>query len=174
MRPTMNFLDIIKGRRSIRTYQSREVEQEKIDIVLEAARWAPSASNKQPWHFIIVKDDKTRLALGNLHPYGRFMNESPVVIIVLGDPDAHPKYYLCDPHQAVQNILLTAYWQGLGTCWMGVRGTSFENDMKELLGIPKNLTIVCTISLGYSNQKRESKRKSLEEIVSWERFGKKN
>ncbi len=167
----MEFLDIIKGRRSIRKYLPREVEQVKIDTILEAAQWAPSASNKQPWHFIVVRDTKIRTRLGELHPHGRFMKESPVVIVVLGNPEVHPKYYLCDPHQAIQNMLLTAYWQGLGSCWMGVRGTSFEDEIKELLNIPESFTVVCTISIGYPNHKRESKRFSLAEIVSWERYG---
>ncbi|MHA2405723.1 MAG: nitroreductase family protein [Candidatus Hermodarchaeia archaeon] len=167
----MEFLDVIKGRRSIRQYLPKEVEKEKIDAILEAAQWAPSASNKQPWHFIVVRDSDTRTRLGQLHPYGRFMKQSPVVIVVLGNPEMHPKYYLCDPHQAVQNILLTAYSLGLGSCWMGVRGASFENDIKEMLGIPKSLTVVCTISIGYPNHKRKSTRYPLGELVSWEQFG---
>ena len=167
----MEFLEVIKGRRSIRKYLPREVEAEKIDAILKAAQWAPSASNKQPWHFIVVQDSKTRSHLGQLHPHGRFMKESPVVIVVLGNPEAHQKYYLCDPHQAVQNILLTAYWLGLGSCWMGVRGASFEDNIKELLGVPEALTIVCTISIGYPNHTRKSTRFPINELVSWEQFG---
>ena len=167
----MEFLEIIKGRRSIRKYLPREVEKEKLESILEAAQWAPSASNKQPWHFIVVKNSKTRTRLGQLHPYGRFMKESPIVIVVLGNPEVHPKYYLSDPHQAVQNILLTAYWQGLGSCWMGVRGASFENEIKELLNIPEAYTVVCTISIGYPNHERKSKRYPLQKLVSWENFG---
>ena len=168
----MEFLEIIKGRRSIRKYLPREIEKEKITTILEAAQWAPSASNKQPWHFIVVQDPSNRARLGQLHSHGRFMKESPVVIVVLGIPDAHPKYYLCDPHQAVQNILLAAYSLGLGSCWMGVRGASFEDDIKKLLNVPESYTIICTISIGYPNEKRQSKRYPIDELVSWERFGK--
>ncbi|TRO56439.1 nitroreductase family protein, partial [Candidatus Bathyarchaeota archaeon] len=88
----MDLVDIIKNRRSIRQYLPRKVEREKIDTILEAAQWAPSASNKQPWHFIVVQDPVTRTRLGQLHPHGRFMKQSPVVIVVLGNPEAHPKY----------------------------------------------------------------------------------
>ncbi|MFW9935713.1 MAG: nitroreductase family protein [Candidatus Thorarchaeota archaeon] len=168
----MEFLDLLKGRRSIRQYHSREVEKEKIDTILEAAQWAPSASNKQPWHFIVIQDKATRKRLGQIHSHGRFMEEAPVVIVVLGNPEAHPKYYLCDPHQAVQNILLTAFWLGLGSCWMGVRGAPFENEIKELLEVPQGLTVICTVSIGYSDQKRESTRYPLSELVSWESYGK--
>jgi nitroreductase len=167
----MDFLQVIKGRRSIRKYLPRKVENEKIETILEAAQWAPSASNKQPWHFIVVQDSVTRTRLGQLHPHGRFMKEAPVVIVVLGNPEAHPKYYLCDPHQAVQNILLTAYSLGLGSCWMGVREASFEEDIKQLLNIPESYAVICTLSIGYPNEERESKRNPLSELVSWERFG---
>ncbi len=170
-RTTMNLLDIIKGRRSIRKYQSREVEQEKIDKILEAAQWAPSAANRQPWHFIVIQDPETRKKLGAIHSHGRFMKESPVVIAVLGDPEANEKYFLCDPHQAIQNIMLMAYWLELGSCWMGVRGTSFESKMKTLLGVPDSLHLICTVSLGYPNEEQTKTRKELSEIVSWERYG---
>ncbi len=168
----MDFLDVIKGRRSIRKYLPKEVEKEKIEMILEAAQWAPSASNKQPWHFVVVQDSDTRTRLSELHSHGRFMKQSSIVIAVLGNPAVHPKYYLCDPHQAVQNMILTAYWLGLGSCWMGVRGADFEKDMKEVLGVPEEFTILCTISIGYSNEKRESSRHPINELVSWERYGK--
>ncbi len=67
------------------------------------------------------------------------MAESAVVIVVLGYPAIHLKYYLGDPHQAVQDILLTAPGLGLGSCWMGVRDKPFEHDIRELLSIPDSL-----------------------------------
>jgi nitroreductase len=167
----MEVLEAIRHRRSIRKYQTKEVEKEKLNKILEAARWAPSASNKQPWHFIVVRDDETRKQLADIHTYGRFMKESPVVIVVLGYPEKHPKYHLADPHNAVQNILLSAYSQGLGTCWMGVRDTDFEPRFKNILQIPNDLRVVCAVSLGYPNEERQSNRFSLDEIVSWEKYG---
>ncbi|MFX1563030.1 MAG: nitroreductase family protein [Promethearchaeota archaeon] len=169
----MDLMKAIKNRRSIRQYLTREVEEEKIRTILEAAQWAPSASNRQPWHFIVVRDSETRKKLGELHPHGFWMKDSPVVIVVLGDPNKHPNYYLCDPHQAVQNLLLAAYSQGLSTCWMGVRGKDIEAEFKKLLGVPKDLRVICTISVGYSEQTRSSSRLSFDDIVSWERYGEK-
>lgn len=169
----MDIMEAIKSRRSIRQYLSREVEEEKIKIILEAARWAPSAGNRQPWHFIVVRDSETRKQLGALHPRGGWMKDSPVVIAVLGDPEKHPKYHLCDPHQAVQNLLLAAHSQGLATCWMGVRGKDFEVEFKGLLGVPEDWRVICTISVGYSEQKRSSTRLPFDDIVSWERYDEK-
>ena len=90
----MDVLKILKSRRSIRRYKSTPVEEEKLMRCLEAARWAPSASNKQPWEFIIVKDEKVRKKLAEIHPYARFVAESPVVFVPLTNPELHPKYHM--------------------------------------------------------------------------------
>jgi nitroreductase len=167
----MDAIKAIRDRRSIRKYKSDEVEEEDLQTILQAGRWAPSASNKQPWHFIIIQKQEMRERLADIHDYGRFMRESPVVIVVLGDPTKHPRYYLADPHQAVQNMLLAAHSLGLATCWMGVRDTDLEPQFREALNIPENLRVVCSISLGYGDQKRTSTRFPLEEITSWEKYG---
>ena len=169
----MDIETAVRERRSIRKYKSDEVSNEDLDVILQAGRWAPSASNKQPWHFIIVRKAETRKKLAEAHPYGRFMAESPVVIVVLGDPALHPRYHLADPHNAVQNMLLAAYSLNLGTCWMGVRDTDIEPKFREILKIPESLRIICSISLGYADQERTSNRKDLEEIISWEAYGRK-
>jgi nitroreductase len=167
----MDTLKTIRDRRSIRKYKSDDVEEEDLQIILQAGRWAPSASNKQPWHFIVIRNQEIRKKLSDIHDYGRFMKESPVVIVVLGDPAKHPRYYLADPHQAVQNMLLAAHSLGLATCWMGVRDTDLEPQFREALEIPKELRVVCSIALGYGDQERTSTRFPLEEITSWEKYG---
>lgn len=169
----MDVVTAIRNRRSIRKYKSTEVEPEKVDTILQAGRWAPSASNKQPWHFIVVRDQEMRKKFAEAHAYGRFMAESPVVIVVLGDPAKHPRYHLADPHNAVQNMLLAAYYEGLSTCWMGVRETDIEPAFRELLGIPDDIRVICCISVGYGDQERNSNRFVLEDIVSWEKYGNK-
>jgi len=169
----MDVVKAIRERRSIRKYKSTEVEAEKVNIILQAGRWAPSASNKQPWHFIVVQDESMRKKFAEVHNYGRFMAESPVVIVVLGDPAKHPKYHLADPHNAVQNMLLAAHHEGLNTCWMGVRDTDIEPKFREFLGIPDDLRVICSISVGYGDQERNSTRFAFDEIVSWEKFGNK-
>ena len=110
----MDVLEAIHKRRSIRSYLAKEVEEEKINIILEAGRWAPSASNKQAWHFIVVRDLEIRKKLAKSHPHGGWMDQSPVVIVVLGDPEKHPKYHLCDPHNAVHNMPTHLVWALVG------------------------------------------------------------
>jgi nitroreductase len=165
---TMDVLEAIRNRRSIRKYKDTAVEEDKLRAILEAGQWAPSASNKQPWHFIVVRDKQMREKLADAHVYGRFMRESPIVIVVLGEPARQPRYNLADPHNAVQNMLLAAYGQGLSTCWMGVRDTDIEPVFRKLLKIPEDVRIVCSVSVGYGDQERTSNRRPIEEIVSWE------
>lgn len=170
-RDTMDVFDAIRNRRSVRKYKKDPVETSKIQKCLEAAQWAPSASNRQPWHFIVVKNEKTRKALSDIHPYGKFMKESPVVIVVLCDPEKHPKYFMYDPCIATQNLLLAAYAQGLGTCWMGMVNVDFEDEVKTVLAIPDHVAILCCVSVGYPDETPTSTRKDLSEIVSYEKYG---
>ena len=169
----MDTIKTIRERRSIRKYKSDPVDEEKLHTILQAGRWAPSASNKQPWHFIVIRDKDMRERLADIHDYGRFMRESPVVIVVLGDPKKHPRYHLADPHQAVQNMLLAAQAQGLATCWAGVRDTDLEPKFREALDVPDDMRVVCSIALGHADQERTSTRVPLDEIVSWEKYGSK-
>ncbi len=169
----MDTIKTIRDRRSIRKYKPDEVSEEDLMTILQAGRWAPSASNKQPWHFIVIRNEKMRRKLSDIHDYGRFMKESPVVIVVLGDQAKHPRYYLADPHQAVQNMLLAAHSLGLATCWMGVRDTDLEPQFRKALEIPEDLRVICSISLGYADQERKSTRFPLEDITSWEKYGRK-
>lgn len=124
----------------------------------------------QPWHFLIVRDEATRKKLTKLHPYGKFMVDSPVVFIPLGDPGRHHKYWHSDTAIAIQNFLLAAYAQGIGTCWAGVIGSSFENKMKKLLGIPEDLRIIATVAVGYPLESPMKDRRPLAEIVSYEKY----
>ena len=169
----MDVMEAIKGRRSIRKYSDKEVDKELIIQCLEAARWAPSASNRQPWHFVVVRNDEMRKKLAEIHPYAKFIAESPVAIVSIGDPEIHAKHWGNDTGLANQNLMLAAYSMGLGTCWAGVMGAEFEGKMKNLLNIPDHMRILSLMALGYPADPPGSKsRKPLDEIVSWESFSK--
>lgn len=171
----MDVFEAIEARRSIRAYRSDPVPNEKIRKVLEAGRQAPSAVNRQPWHFIVVRDR------GNLEKlsHGRFagfLREAPLVIVGCGDRKASERWYLIDVSIAMQQMVLAATAEGLGTCWVG----SFdERKVMELLDIPERFTVVAMIAMGYprngidlvSKLARSRRRKALEEITSSERFG---
>jgi len=174
----MDVFEAVKIRRSIRAYESTPVPKEKIEKILEAARLAPSANNIQPWHFIVVTDPEKRAKLAKA-PFAGFLKEAPVVIVGCGDQKASPKWFTVDVAIAMQNMVLTATSEGLGTCWVG----SFdENQVRELLKIPENYRVVALLALGNPRDKFDftgkvlhlfRRRKSLEKIVSFDEFGKK-
>lgn len=166
----MDLFEAILGRRSIRRYLNKPVEEEKILKCLHAAIWAPSARNSQHWNYVVVRDAETRRKLAEIHTHGRFMAESPVVIAVIGSP-SKSIFWREDLGAAVQNMLLAAHAQGLGTCWMGVADTPFEEPIKKLLGVPENLRVLCTVSLGYPAEKPIRGREPLSYKVHWEKYG---
>ena len=175
----MNVFEVIQKRSSVRSYESTQVPDDKLKAILEAARLAPSAGNIQPWHFIVVLDAYKRRRIAKGCRYGRFLAESPVVIVGCGDPKASPRWYACDTCIAMENIVLAATDEGLGTCWIGAFN---ENAIREMLKIPSHLEIIALLALGYPREKLDilakiahliRPRKRLEKIACLEEYGKK-
>ena len=169
----MEFKKVIKQRRSVRDYKDTPVPEDKLLRVLEAARLAPSGSNRQPWKFIVVRDSKTRQKLAKAAMEQTWMAKAPVIIAAVATmpelmmicdvPD-----YPVDLAIAVDHMTLAAADEGLGTCWIG----AFSQDkVHEFLGIPKKYKVVSLLPLGFPNQPPTPKtRKSLNEIVCYEIF----
>ena len=165
----MEFSDVLSRRRSIRKYKDTPIPRESILKVLEAARVAPSAAHRQPWHFVVVQDEGKRRLLSGSRGWAA---NATAMIVAIGDPVASPNWWQNDVGIAFEHVVLAAADLGLGTCWMGsmVR----DAEIKALLGIPENLRVVAISPLGVPDEQPAPKeRKSLEEIVSWERFGEK-
>lgn len=175
----MKFLDIfkvIKERRSIRKFKSNPVPDEHIFSLLEAARWAPTAGNIQPWRFIIIKDPTKIGLIKNFSP--GLIGEPPLLIVICSDrkkaAEVGGKFAaeytsIVDCAMATQNILLTAYALGLGTCVV----KSFASvAVKEILGIPDGVEPELLVAVGYPDEKPKPPPKiPLEEIVYWEVYG---
>jgi len=176
----MDVFEAVQKRHSTRTYESTSVPEEKLERILEAARLAPSAGNIQPWHFIIVKSREKRETLAKSGRYARFLAESPIVVVGCGDQKASPNWYKVDVSIAMQNMVLTATGEGLGTCWIG----SFnENQVRRLLKIPDNLRVIALMALGYPSEKLDigsrilhfvRRKKSLKKVMSLDEYGKGN
>jgi nitroreductase len=167
----MDFMDVVRKRRSIRRYKPDHVPKEVLSQVLEAARLAPSGGNCQPWHFVVVKDSDTKGKLG----IGEFASAAPVVIVGCADPvdPAAAGTYLIDVSIAFEHIVLAAANFGLGTCWqLGWSAKpGAEEAMKKLLGVPEHMKIVAVTPLGYpADPPRPKDTKALSEIVHYEKF----
>lgn len=163
----MEFTEVVRKRRSIRKYKDTPVPRGDIVKVLEAARIAPSAGHRQPWHFVVVQDRET---IGKLAGRSKWAADAPVIIVGVADLEASPHWYINDLAIAFEHIVLAATDLGLGTCWMGQMYR--DEELKELLGIPDGMKVVAITPLGVPDETPAPKeRKTLEEIVSWERYG---
>ncbi len=161
-------LDIIKSRRSVRSFQDTPVEEEKIIQLIDCARLAPSARNLQPWKFVVVTDRETLDTLSNLLDTGRFVSEAALCIAVFCQDT---KYFLEDGCAATMNILLAAEALGLGTCWIAGDKKTYREDVEKLLGAPENCRLVSLIAAGYPKGSPAVKqKKKLEEVICRERY----
>jgi len=172
----MDVFEAIRGRHSARAYLPDRIPEDKLEKILEAARLAPSSGNIQPWHFIVVTDPQKRKELSRGR-FAKFLTESPVVLVGCGDKKASPNWHVVDTAIAMQNIVLAATGEGLGTCWIG----SFNEDrVKKLLNIPEKFRVIALLAVGYSREKLDlaskighffRRRKKLQKIASLEEFG---
>ena len=167
----MDVMEAIKKRCSVRSYQKKGIEKEKLEGILEAARLAPSANNKQEWRFIVVQDEDIRQRLMKAAKNQVSVGEAPVVIAACAKTDNHMMTcgQLCYPIDvaiAIEHMALKATEEGLGTCWIGA---FFEDQVKEILGIPGDIRVVELLTLGYPAQRcpKSKNRLSIEEIVMY-------
>ncbi len=172
----MDTFDALRARKSVRSYDPTAVPDDVLDKVLEMGRIAPSANNLQPWHFIVVKDEKKRRRLSG-GKWAGFLIESPVVIVGCGDRNLSPEWHAVDTTIALTQMVAAATAEGLGTCWIG----SFDEDnVRSVVNVPENYTVVAMLALGYPKDKFDVKkllakpkaRKDAGEVFSSEEFGK--
>ena len=169
----MELHEAIRNRYSVRAYADKPVEDEKLARVLEAARLAPSGSNRQPWKFVVVRDAETRAKLAVACNNQKFVGQAPVVIVGVGlMPDRSMSCDVpgdpVDVAIALEHIALAATAEGLGTCWIG----AFKQDqVRQAVGVPETAKVIEVMPLGYpADAIRPKDRKPLEEIVSYEKF----
>jgi nitroreductase len=169
----MKISDAIRQRRSVRAFLDKPVEDEKLLRVLEAGRLAPSASNRQGWKFVVVRDKAARDRLVEVAKGQKFVGQAPVVIAACGTITDYRMTcgqlsYPIDVAIAVDHMTLQAVEEGLGTCWIGA---FYEDKAKTLLGIPDDVRVVALLPLGYPAEEPPPRpRKPLEEIVARERW----
>ena len=168
----MEFIDLVTKRKSVRRYKPDAVPEDDLRYMLEAARLAPSWANTQCWHFVVVTDEAVKAGIGEAG--FRWTARAPVLIVACADAarvgaKKDQEYYLVDIGIAMEHLILAATERGLGTCWIG----GFDEDVvKVALGVPANIRVVAYTPLGYPNETPQAmSRKSLEEIVSYNRYG---
>jgi len=170
----MDVYEAIRTRKSVRSYEDRPVEPEKLRRVLEAARLAPSARNDQEWRFVVVTDPEKRKRLAGEASGQHFIAEAPVVIAACAETDGRvmrcgQKSYPIDVAIAIDHLTLAATAEGLGTCWIG----SFDPEaVRRILGIPRSVEVVELLPLGYPRDPKPVAKSRLpfDAIVRFERW----
>jgi nitroreductase len=163
----MEIMEAITKRRSIRRFKSREVEQWKLDSALDAARWAPSSKNSQPWEFIVIKDRNTLEKIAAESTYGKHIAQAPLAVAFVTDPSKSNRHEV-DGALATQNFTLAAWALGLGTCWTG---TMNREKVKEIMDIPAEKNLLTVLPLGYPAEKGWAHRDELNSLIHLEKYG---
>jgi nitroreductase len=164
-------LKAIKNRRTIRRFKPNPIDEEKIQMILDAGRWAPSFSNLQPWRFIVIKDQKLKNALDKAARESVLhlgINEAPVVILVCVDRRIDPLHAIEAGSAATQNMTLAAYSLGLGAGWIGIWGTEAEASIQKILKLPETVRAVSLLPIGIPDESPEGHRKPIEELTQFQ------
>ena len=152
-----NFLELCQRRRSIRKYTNQPVEREKLDYMLRCALMAPSGKRLNPWEFVVITDTATIRAMAPCKEYGAGMLETAMAAIVVAVDEQKSTTALFDGAIAAEHLLLAAEEQGLGACWCHIVGReNAEKMVKQLAGVPENLTVICVVTVGYKDEERKN------------------
>lgn len=148
-------LHMIFSRRSIRQYTGQAISEADLTSLLEAGMAAPSASNRKPWHFVVVTDRAKLEAIAQAHPYGKMLADAAAAIVVCGDPSISD-WWVQDCSAATENILIAAAGLGLGAVWLGCHShLRREQDVCDIVGIPSGIGVLNVLSIGHPGEHKE-------------------
>ncbi len=165
----MDTLSTILQRRSIRKYQPTPIPPADLKQILDACRQAPSAANRQPWHFVIVSDPETRSRLAQACRGQMWMADAACIVVAIGLPEVSEKWYKVDVAIAMEHLVLAARSLGYGTCWIGA---FTPEEVKAVCGLPATAEVVACCPLGAPDVSPEARpRKEWDEVFSSNAFG---
>lgn len=162
----MDIQETLLNRRSIRKYTDQKISSQDINTMLKAAMYAPSAMNTQAWHFIVIEDKNILLNTLQSIPYAEMLKQSTAAILVCGDSsiEKNESWLLQNCSAVTQNILLSAFGLGIGSCWIGIQGMDeIVRNIKHQFKLPENIVPVSLISLGYPDEVVKAEERFKEE-----------
>ena len=166
----MDALEAIKTRRSTREYSDKLIPKNILEKIIDAARFAPTARNLQPWEFVVATEKELIKKIAGITDHGKFLSGAAACILVFCQDT---KYYLEDGCAATQNILLAASSLGIGSCWVAGDKKPYCSQLNELLFVPLNFKLVSIVGLGYPKCKGpfgETDKRPIKELLHWEKF----
>ena len=164
----MDVFESVRTLLAVRSYQPKPVPDDVVRRIVEAGRLTGSGMNRQPWHFIVVRDAATLRRLGALASSGPYVAQAPLAIVVATDKS---RFAVSDASRAIQSMLLTAWAEGVGSNWVGFGGL---DNAKALLDIPAGLDVLAILAFGYPARavgRGKKQRKPLREVAHLERYG---
>ena len=165
----MDTIQTTLDRRSIRRYKRDPIPVGHLRQILESGRQAPSAANRQPWHFIVVGEPELRRQLAEACRSQTWMADAAYILVAVGHPGTSEKWYKVDVAIAVENMVLAARSLGYGTCWIGAFN---PDEVKELCGVPPESEVVVCLALGVPDQSPAARsRKGWDEVFSANGYG---
>jgi nitroreductase len=165
----MDVFEAIRSRRSIRKYRPEPIPNEKLETIFDAARLAPSADNRQPWRFVVVRKVGRKKTLAEAANNQTFIKDAAAIVAAAGDPEVSTDWHEKDTMIALEHMVLAATAMGYGTCWIG----AFDEDaVKRLLRIPAKMKVIALLPIGIPDETPAPRsRKGLSEIFfreEWE------
>ncbi len=163
-------IDAIMSRRSVRKYQPKPIPDADLRKILEAGRNAPSAANRQPWHFVVVKGAEEKKTLAQACNGQTWMADAGAIIAGIGKPAVNEKWFPVDVAISMENMILAATALGYGTCWIG----AFDQaQVKEAIGLPDDMTVVALTPVGVPDASPDARpRMPMTEFASLDKYGK--
>jgi len=161
----MEALEAIRKRRSVRAYTGEAIPKEDLEKIVDAGRWAASGNNRQPWDFIVVTD---RVMIEKLKVASQWMDKAGAIVAVVMDPST--RWWLEDGSAAVENMLIAATALGYGSCWLEGYTLPLEQELKALLNVPKEKRLLTLVPIGVPVEWPTREKKSLQEVLHWERY----
>ena len=161
----MDVFEAIHQRRSVRSYSGAPIPRPDLEKIVDAGRLAATGSNCQPWDFIVITRPKMIERMGKVY---QWMGEAGAIIAIVLDPST--RYWLEDGSAAAQNMLLACTGLGYGSCWVEGGVIPFENELKQLLGVPDDRRLLILVTVGAPAEWPSVEKKPLEEVLHWERY----
>lgn len=162
----MDAFDVIRTRRTVRKYTGEPVPHEVLEKIVDAGRLAASGNNRQPWEFIVVTEPGLLRSLRI--PEDHWMANAGALIAVVMDPES--RWWVEDGAAAVQNMLLACTALGYGACWLEGYTLRNEDTIRSILGIPANRKLFTLVSIGVPDEQLVKEKKSLQQVLYWQRY----
>ncbi len=157
----------LRTRRSIRQYDGRAIERETLEEIVDCARLAPTATNRQPWEFVVVTDGEALRRLADITDYGKHIASAAACIVVFCEDFT---FYVEDGSAATTNILHAAWARGIGSCWVSGDKRPYVDEVRDFLDAPESQRLVSLIPLGYPTETGEKEKRPLDDVIHWDRF----